>query len=234
MGRHSDRSRRCQTCRQRRVKVYRTLIMLGCRLASNLDCWLTRESALKFTPDCSQYLRIGKRCSRPLIRALIIDMFSKVQQHSVLSRKVEKQRVLDLQPLNPHVTSGMECVSKVPDMYTISMGHQAPWLRESNALPLAYSSAVIGETSKAGHLQLPIYHQRSRLEPFQQHLTAHFVACFFTLQYFKASEKVCEHKLPNHLSGSINDAIVLSIRATTMAFYGQLRGDRSIQIDACR
>ena len=171
-------------------------------------------------------------------------MSSKVQQHYDASRKIGKQGIVEVKPLKPYVNvavlpkrsvmdnssanNGLELVSdqaridrRLADPWTPSFGTNIP-------LPVACNDNLTGRTSYTALLRLPKCYQPSRAEPFQQHLVAHFITCFFAPQSARPNEKVWEHWLPAFLSDCATPAVTFFIRAATMAVYGQLIGDKSI------
>ena len=85
----------------------------------------------------------------------------------------------------------------------------------------------------AQYLAIPNTYQPSRMAVFQELFTSHFIANFADPQAPKSRLNGWVLQLPEYLALSPNGAIEYAIRASTMAFYGKLVSDGSIQ-DAAR
>lgn len=85
----------------------------------------------------------------------------------------------------------------------------------------------------AAQLLLPASYQPSRISPFEELYINHFIDFYFTPQA-KIKLNSWVNALPVLLNASSSPGVRYSIRAATMAIYGKLTGDESIQLESIR
>lgn len=84
-----------------------------------------------------------------------------------------------------------------------------------------------------GLMQLPTSHQPSRAAVFQSLFLTHFIE-FYRNSKTDTKRISWVHQVPQFVANSPSLAVKYCIRATSMAIYGQLTDDKSIQSDSCR
>lgn len=85
----------------------------------------------------------------------------------------------------------------------------------------------------AVQLMLPTSYQPSRISQFEELYINHFIDFYFNLQA-KIMLNGWVNALPILLNASPSPGVRYSIRAATMAIYGKLTGDESIQLESIR
>lgn len=85
----------------------------------------------------------------------------------------------------------------------------------------------------AAQLWLPASYQPSRISPFEELYINHFIDFYFNPQA-KITLNSWVNALPILLNASPSSGVRYSIRAATMAIYGKLIGDESIQLESIR
>lgn len=84
-----------------------------------------------------------------------------------------------------------------------------------------------------GLMQLPTSHQPSRAAVFQSLFLTHFIE-FYRNSKTDTKRISWVHQVPQFVANSPSLAVKYCIRATSMAIYGQLTDDKSIQSDSRR
>lgn len=103
-----------------------------------------------------------------------------------------------------------------------------------HTLPLSPSRIVDTRAINAAEFQLPSSYQPSRADLVQEHYIALFISSFFAPQSCRTKFDIWIHELPVLVSSSPKTAVMYSIRAATMAFYGKMVDNKSIQVNACQ
>jgi hypothetical protein len=80
---------------------------------------------------------------------------------------------------------------------------------------------------------MPSLYNPPRCDIFQQHFLAHFISSFGK-NHPGNMQRTWMHELPLVLNTHPSSSVNYAIRAATMAFYGSLVNDESIQIEACK
>jgi hypothetical protein len=81
--------------------------------------------------------------------------------------------------------------------------------------------------------RMPSLYNPPRCDIFQQHFLAHFISSFGK-NHPGNMQRTWMHELPLVLNTHPSSSVNYAIRAATMAFYGSLVNDESIQIEACK
>lgn len=89
------------------------------------------------------------------------------------------------------------------------------------------------EFDPSAQLLLPASYQPSRISQFEELYINHFIDFYFD-QHAKVKLNSWVNALPALLSASPSPGVRYSIRAATMAIYGKLTGDESIQLESIR
>lgn len=100
-------------------------------------------------------------------------------------------------------------------------------------VPQAHGISNPTDLDSAAELLLPAPYQLSRISPFEELYISHFIDFYFSPQ---AETKLNSwvNALPILLNASPSPGVRYSIRAATMAIYGKLTGDKSIQLESIR
>ncbi len=132
------------------------------------------------------------------------------------------------------VDSALTSQSGLDSLPVFSM---APDVKQENfpTLPVAPHSrldATAKYFDRERQFQLPATYQPSRIYQFQELFINHFIDFYFP--ELKSEHNSWVHNLPKLLNGSPSPSVRFSIRAATMAIYGKLTQDESIQFESCR
>ncbi|KAF2802303.1 uncharacterized protein BDZ99DRAFT_483037 [Mytilinidion resinicola] len=210
-----------------------------------MEWYLECVSNCDETPGkCKQCTRLGLHCSGAIQGSMIIDMTERVKNKKPRKRK---QRVLQ-PPVETHQTDIGAQVSIKADEISRREAPRGLAIRPS---PIEASPGVISPTPEATgcvldvnptiigcrqHFRLAFPYQPSLVEIYDQAFIYQFVELH---KGWKAPKKYDGDmpwvtRLPELSSSSAKPVIKYSIRAASMAFYGQAHQDVSVMTDSYR
>lgn len=208
MGRHVGRSKGCRACLQRRIK---------CDEAQ---------------PECTQCVTKQRKCPGPTFGTVFIDMATK------------KKQIVPLQNKSP--VESRNNASSQTRLYLEASS--LPWNDKSCfegsliSLPQRGSASEIsmgarqqgsrGNNYTYQQYMLPSSFQPSKALPFQQLFVSQFITDFDARNVGQDPMRSWWRDLPVLLEASSHRAALCALRAMTMAYYGGLAEDVSIQTEA--
>ncbi|KAF2269638.1 hypothetical protein CC78DRAFT_612010 [Lojkania enalia] len=207
----AQRSRACNQCRERRVK-----------------CDETPEF-------CQQCRRLGLKCSGPIQGSVIIDMTDKVAKPRQRRKREPKPKVeIPEKSAAEQPTQVKLARIETESRYSLSI------------LPLNLilggHSAHLGACQQEGddmieavrmHYRLPMLYQPSQADAFDRAFISHYVELNRGVRTHNTETQVVA-ALPGLHTKATNQALKLSVRAATMAFYAQVHQNTSILADSHR
>lgn len=245
----AQRSRACENCRRRRVKVIPSLLplplLVPCLFLPSFQGWTTLTNLqCDETPDvCQQCSRLGLKCSGPILGSMpvIIDMTTKVaaprrKRKDVITpasaRTASTPRAPRPQLIIPQVAT------PPPDRQDSEhQGHrQQLVLSPRNAAPIKRQSVSQEENAFVAlrwRYKLPILYQPSQADAFETAFISHFVELNQGVRSNHPEIPFLTH-LPEIHGNTAVPALKLSIRAASMAFYAKIHGEVQILVDSYR
>ena len=242
MVRHGARSRGCQRCLQRKIKV---------QFYSSTP-WFhiltVKEKCDESAPECSQCRISGAKCSGPRQGTLFVDMSVQIRQKSEKSKRVaeQKERIVDSEPCNfIHETS--QCKPFEVDVLSVTIdsgskaaprGNSAEKGRSSRTPTIKSknqeSASLYRPTNHELHFQLPTTYQPDRRYQFELLFLSNFISSSNLSEKSESGLHTWTNELVNMLSSTKESSVTYSIRATSMAMYGKMTGTEDIEIEAIK
>lgn len=225
MAPYVRRSKACDVCRQRRIKVCPSTTSSTGSLMTSIT-----HQCDEIQPACGQCLKARRTCTGAAQGNQFINLLipATSPSHSI---PVPTRCVAPTED-TPKPSAEPSYAGK-PSPLTVPLNHQSS-RRKSHLYVSLPSDASKGFPSKSRSLALPTWYQPSKADIFQQHFTSHFIGNFFNPESFLAKQNGWAHHLPSVLSLVKSPAVEAAVRATTMAFYGIRSNDVAIKTEACR
>jgi len=245
MVRHGARSRGCQRCLQRKIKV---------QFHSNTPRFhilTVKGKCDESAPECSQCRISGAECSGPRQGTLFVDMSAQIRQKSEKRKTAteQKERMAGSEPFNfIRETSQYKPFEVDVPSATIDSGSKAA--PRSNSVEKARPSrtrnsravksknqepaSLYRPTNHELHFQLPTTYQPDRRYQFELLFLSNFISSSNLSEKSESGLHTWTNELVNILSSTKESSVIYSIRATSMAMYGRMTGTEDIEIEAIK
>lgn len=245
MVRHGARSRGCQRCLQRKIKV---------QFHSNTPRFhklTVKEKCDESAPECSQCRISGAKCSGPRQGTLFVDMSAQIRQKSEKRKTAaeQKERMVGSEPFNfIHETS--QCKPFEVDVPSVTIDSGSKAAPRGNSVEKARPSrtrnsravksknqepaSLYRPTNHELHFQLPTTYQPDRRYQFELLFLSNFISSSNLSEKSESGLHTWTNELVNILSSTKESSIIYSIRATSMAMYGRMTGTEDIEIEAIK
>lgn len=183
-------------------------------------------------PECTQCVSKQKRCPGPIMGTVFIDMTTKKKQVVPLPDNipVESQSSQHLE-IGPY--SEITTLSRKNKIYTKTTSNILFQTRDAYETSLDFMRKRTRQVDSVyAQYMLPSSYQPSNAKPFQQLFLSQFVSDLDAQSIRQDPLKAWWKELPAILEASSNTATQCSLRAMTMAHYGNVAEDASIQTEA--
>ena len=245
MVRHGARSRGCQRCLQRKIKV---------QFYSSTP-WFhiltVKEKCDESAPECSQCRISGAKCSGPRQGTMFVDMSAQIRQKSEKMKTAaeQKERMVGSVPCN-FIHEASQCKPFEVDVPSVTIDSGSQAAPRGNSVEKGRSSrtrnsrtiksknqesaSLYRPTNHEPYFQLPTTYQPDRRYQFELLFLSNFISSSNLSDKSESGLHTWTNELVNILSSTKESSVIYSIRATSMAMYGKMAGTEDIEIEAIK
>jgi hypothetical protein len=224
--------------------------MLALRDTIGSQAYLTnaRPKCDEALPHCGGCLRLGKHCPGPFQGTFFVDSTAIFSQSRTTRRGVRKRCGPKKNPAGLVLEStDTESVKSSSVRASLGDGKASPTIPgyhpneccldgvgKDVIYPNLVDDMAIVKSSAADEFRLPSTYRPNPADQFQHLYLSHFIESYSTVEAHKSGLHAWTRDLPAILSLSTSQTATFALRATTMALYSKMTGDKGIEIDACR